>query len=61
MTIPKSRAGGIIGPGGQIIKRIMVESQAGIKIRGVNDDDKEEITITGTPEEVKMVEIRKLL
>ena len=31
MTIPKSRAGGIIGPGGQIIKCITVESQAGIK------------------------------
>ena len=49
MTIPQSKAGAILGCGGQIINSMKAESQASINIGGVSDKDERLVYTGGTP------------
>merc|ERR1712106_888941 len=53
VTIPKSMAGAIIGPGGQRIRKIRNDSKAGITLGDANDNDERVITIEGSPKQIQ--------
>ena len=53
MTIPKSMAGAILGPGGQRIRKIRNDSKANIILGEANDQDERVITIEGTSKQIQ--------
>lgn len=53
VTIPKSMAGAIIGPGGQRIRKIRADSKAGITLGEANENDERVITIEGTAKQIQ--------
>ena len=56
MTIHKSMAGAILGPGGQRIRRIRAESRANITLGDANDNDERVITIEGGGKSIQMAQ-----
>jgi len=53
VTIHKSMAGAILGPGGQRIRRIRAESRANITLGEANDNDERVITIEGGGKQIQ--------
>lgn len=54
VTVPKDMGGAIIGPGGERIKKIRMESQAQIKVDEPEDGSEDRvITISGTPQSIQ--------
>lgn len=54
VTVPKDMGGAIIGPGGQRIKSVRMESQAQIKVDEPEEGSEDRvITITGTPQSIQ--------
>ena len=53
VTIPKTMAGAIIGPGGQRIRKIRADSKAGITLGEANENDERVITIEGTAKQIQ--------
>lgn len=56
VTIHKSMAGAILGPGGQRIRRIRAESRANITLGDANDNDERVITIEGGGKSIQMAQ-----
>merc|ERR1711999_38344 len=53
VTIPKSMAGAILGPGGQRIRKIRNDSKASIILGEANEQDERVITIEGSPKQIQ--------
>merc|ERR1719378_1484527 len=56
VTIHKSMAGAILGPGGQRIRRIRAESRANISLGDANDNDERVISIEGSGKQIQMAQ-----